>query len=229
EHSVVAQGCGLSTIHSYTPSVRLMVSTPCVRQLDASSDIRSQRPVTSLDSRLAPTVNTNTSQRRNRQNPIVNLSTSRQLPPASRPTSDYRYLGSCTYSCQHCGALFWDDERLKSVPRSSRPRYNRCCRGGRVVLRTYQMYPELFQQYVVTAFCAIEQNKIDYVRENQNDIRSEYLSGIYDAINREDSDGSDCGIRVILPQSFTGGPRYMYNHYLDALAICRVHGNPSFL
>ncbi|GKA76322.1 DNA helicase, partial [Tanacetum coccineum] len=43
-----------------------------------------------------------------------------------------------------------------------------------------------------------------------------------------DSDGSDCGRRLILPQSFTGGPRYMYAHYLDALAICRVHGNPSY-
>ncbi|GJT10235.1 DNA helicase [Tanacetum coccineum] len=86
----------------------------------------------------------------------------------------------------------------------------------------------LFQQYVVTAFYAIEQNRIDYVREHQNDIRNEYLSGIYDAINRGDSDGSDCGLRLILPQSFTGGPRYMYSHYLDALAICRVHGNPSF-
>ncbi|GJZ29210.1 DNA helicase [Tanacetum coccineum] len=86
----------------------------------------------------------------------------------------------------------------------------------------------LFQQYVVTAFCAIEQNRIDYVREHQNDIRNEYLSGIYDAINRGDNDGSDCGARLILPQSFVGGPRYMYSHYLDALAICRVHGNPSF-
>lgn len=28
--------------------------------------------------------------------------------------------------------------------------------------------------------------------------------------------------------SFTGGPRYMYSHYLDALAICRVRGNPQF-
>nr|GEW59309.1 hypothetical protein [Tanacetum cinerariifolium] len=106
------------------------------------ANMASQRPVTSLDSRLAPTVNTNTSQRRNRQSPTVNLSTSRQHPPASRPTSDYRYLESFTYSCQHCGALFWGDEHLKSVPRSLRPRYNRCCRGGRVVLRTYQMYPE---------------------------------------------------------------------------------------
>ncbi|GJZ46665.1 DNA helicase [Tanacetum coccineum] len=86
----------------------------------------------------------------------------------------------------------------------------------------------LFQQYIVTAFCAIEQNRIDYIREHQNDIRNEYLSGIYDAINRGDNDGSDCGARLILPQSFTGGPRYMYSHYLDALAICRVHGNPYF-
>ncbi|GJT15509.1 DNA helicase [Tanacetum coccineum] len=573
EHSVVAQGCDLSTIRSHTPSVRPTVSTPCVHQLDGSSDVRRlnelkrnvvdqddhqvnlplkktcvrpsnsfpcidqkssaalgvcpvdssngqlnfaspvgpsvgpvnantsstpiddhghnglhvgaeriplpdrgfQHPVASLDSRHVPAVNTNTLQQRNRQSPTVNTSTSRQQPPASRPTSNYRYLGSCTYSCQHCGALFWGEERLKSVPRSSRPRYNRCCRGGRVVLRTYQVYPDymklllrdrhfleniraynqmfsmtslgaqvddsinngrgpyvfkisgqlyhwigslcpaegepprflqlyiydtdnevdnrmtyfggqnsdlrrdiveglidlldthnglvqlfrtarekfqdthvpnfkvrlynvvgareyelptgdmlgaivyetgpeshmdydivleersgypqrvnklhssymslqfpllfvygqdgysknlkmvdpthsssdqkrlsmlafysyqlhdrancynylsrtgrLFQQYVVTAFCAIEQNRIDYVREHQNDIRNEYLSGIYDAINRGDSDGSDCGLRLILPQSFTGGPRYMYSHYLDALAICRVHGNPSF-
>lgn len=35
-------------------------------------------------------------------------------------------------------------------------------------------------------------------------------------------------MRTILPASFVGGPRYMYSHYLDALAICRVHGNPSF-
>ncbi|GJV23191.1 DNA helicase [Tanacetum coccineum] len=86
----------------------------------------------------------------------------------------------------------------------------------------------LFQQYVVTAFCAIEQNRIDFIREHQNDIRNEYLSGIYDAINRGDTDGSDCEGRLILPQSFISGPRYMYSHYLDALAICRVHGNPSF-
>ncbi|GJR22043.1 DNA helicase [Tanacetum coccineum] len=86
----------------------------------------------------------------------------------------------------------------------------------------------LFQQYVVTAFCAIEQHRIDYIREHQNDIRNEYLSGIYDAINQGDNDGSNCGAKLILPQSFVGGPRYMYSHYLDALAICRVHGNPSF-
>ncbi|GJU61260.1 DNA helicase [Tanacetum coccineum] len=40
EHSVVAQGCDLSTIRSHTPSVRPTILTPCVRQLDGSSDVR---------------------------------------------------------------------------------------------------------------------------------------------------------------------------------------------
>nr|GEY63597.1 DNA helicase [Tanacetum cinerariifolium] len=43
-----------------------------------------------------------------------------------------------------------------------------------------------------------------------------------------DHEGSEIGTRLILPTSFTGGSRYMYNHYLDALAICRVLGNPQF-
>ncbi|GJV53078.1 DNA helicase [Tanacetum coccineum] len=98
-------------------------------------------------------------------------------------------------------------------------------------LNHYNLLPragKLFQQYVVTAYCAIEQNRLDYIRQNQNDIRNEYLSGLYDAIMRGDCDGTDLGTRTVLTASFTGGPRYMYAHYLDALAICRVHGNPSF-
>nr|GEX08367.1 ATP-dependent DNA helicase PIF1-like [Tanacetum cinerariifolium] len=54
------------------------------------------------------------------------------------------------------------------------------------------------------------------------DIRREYLSGIYDAIVRGDRDGSDISLRTVLTASFTGSPRYMYAHYLDALAICQV-------
>lgn len=105
---------------------------------------------------------------------------------------------------------------------------------------TYQLHPRpdsydllfrtgrLFQQYVVGVYCCIEQNRMDFYRKHQSDIRSEYLSGLYDAISRGDSDGSEVGTRIILPSSFTGGPRYMYSHYLDALALCRKLGNPQF-
>nr|GEU78418.1 DNA helicase [Tanacetum cinerariifolium] len=56
---------------------------------------------------------------------------------------------------------------------------------------------KLFQQYVVTALYAIEQNSIDYIREHQNDIRNNYLSGIYDAINRGDNDASHCVLYAV--------------------------------
>ena len=105
---------------------------------------------------------------------------------------------------------------------------------------TYQLHPKhdrynllfrtgrLFQQYVVGVYSCIEQNRMDFYRTHQNDIRGEYLSGLYDAVTRGDREGSAVGARIILPSSFTGGPRYMYSHYLVALAICRVLGNPQF-
>nr|GFD20228.1 DNA helicase [Tanacetum cinerariifolium] len=98
-------------------------------------------------------------------------------------------------------------------------------------LNHYSLLPrggKLFQQYVVTAYCAVKQSRLDYIRQNQSDIRNEYLSGLYDAILQGDRDGNDLGTHTVLTASFTGGPRYMYAHYVDALAIYRVHGNPSF-
>ncbi|XP_071738788.1 uncharacterized protein [Rutidosis leptorrhynchoides] len=86
----------------------------------------------------------------------------------------------------------------------------------------------LFQQYVITVYCSIELDRMDYIRKKRKDIRKDYLSGLYDAISRGDQNSSDVGSRTILPASFTGGPRYMYSHYLDALVICRVFGNPQF-
>nr|GEV28657.1 hypothetical protein [Tanacetum cinerariifolium] len=64
-------------------------------------------------------------------------------------------------------------------------------------------------QYIVAAYCAIEKNRLDYIRQKQSDIRNEYLSGIYDDIVRGDRDRSDLGLRTLLTASFTGGPRYI--------------------
>ncbi|GJW36306.1 DNA helicase, partial [Tanacetum coccineum] len=43
-----------------------------------------------------------------------------------------------------------------------------------------------------------------------------------------DRKGITTGSKIMLPSTFTGGPRYMYSHYLDALAIYRSFGNPQF-
>ncbi|GJV52664.1 DNA helicase [Tanacetum coccineum] len=151
---------------------------------------------------------------------------------SNRIPAEYIHLGQCTCVCRHCGAMFWECEKVTSASHSSQSGYNKCCYDGRIILRPPPEYPQyikeflllrggkLFQQYVVTAYCAIEQSRLDYIRQIQDDIRSEYLSGIYDAILRGDRDGSDLGLRTVLTASFTGSPRYMYAHYLDALAIC---------
>ncbi|KAL3652210.1 hypothetical protein CASFOL_001891 [Castilleja foliolosa] len=87
----------------------------------------------------------------------------------------------------------------------------------------------LFQQYLVDVYTCIEQSRLDYVNANQNMFRSEYVAGLYDALAKGDNNAHDIGKRVFLPSYFTGGPRYMYKHYQDALALCRVFGNPQYI
>ena len=53
--------------------------------------------------------------------------------------------------------------------------------------------------------------------------------GLQDALAKakEDQTGTEVekiGQLIVLPSSFTGSPRYMYKHYLDALAIAQKEG-----
>nr|GEW72323.1 integrase, catalytic region, zinc finger, CCHC-type, peptidase aspartic, catalytic [Tanacetum cinerariifolium] len=130
------------------------------------------------------------------------------------PTGDM--LGAIVYEADPESDMDYD---IVLEERSGYPRRVCGCGGSsfdqkRMTIRAYYTYylhdrlnrynylsrmERLFQQYVVTALCASGGN-----------------------------DGSDCGSRLVLPQYFTGSSRYMYNHYLGALAICRVHGDPSY-
>ncbi|XP_073266985.1 uncharacterized protein [Populus alba] len=71
-----------------------------------------------------------------------------------------------------------------------------------------------------------QKERLDFIRANQENLRSEHYKGIHDAIARGDTDGSTTG-KIILPSSLTGSPRYMVNNYQDAMAICRCYGNPD--
>ncbi|CAI9271489.1 unnamed protein product [Lactuca saligna] len=86
----------------------------------------------------------------------------------------------------------------------------------------------LFQQFLVDAYTCIEQSRLEFYQNNQEHLRSDFISGIYDALSNGDTESRSVGRRVLLPPSFVGGPRYMYSHYQDALSICREHGNPQY-
>ncbi|CAN6546421.1 unnamed protein product [Malus baccata var. baccata] len=85
----------------------------------------------------------------------------------------------------------------------------------------------LFQQYLVDAYATLEEDRLDFIRANQDSLRTEGLKGIHEALKAGNATGSAVGKRVILPTSFTGGVRYMINNYQDAMTICRNFGNPD--
>jgi len=85
----------------------------------------------------------------------------------------------------------------------------------------------LFQQFVVDMYLMIESQRLSWVRQDQAKIRSGFLLGLEEAVGRGDSDASSIGSRVVLPASFTGGRRYMFNNCQDAQALCKRYGYPD--
>eukprot|EP00435_Cladocopium_sp_Y103_P060653 s247_g22.t1 len=91
----------------------------------------------------------------------------------------------------------------------------------------------LFQQYILDAYCRAEAMRMAWLRQNQHQLRAETLaeldSFVHDPeLQRQDEDAAPCGVPIILPASFAGSPRNIYQLYLDAMAIVRKHGRPDF-
>jgi hypothetical protein len=79
----------------------------------------------------------------------------------------------------------------------------------------------------VDAYAAIEQNRLKYLRLNQKKLRVDLYQGLQDAIAAGDSSATAIGHRIILPSSFTIGPRHMVQNYQDAMVICRWASCPD--
>ncbi|XP_074355752.1 uncharacterized protein LOC141695404 [Apium graveolens] len=85
----------------------------------------------------------------------------------------------------------------------------------------------LWQQYVVDAFTAIEQYRLDWIRGHQTTIHSDMYHNIRDALNKGDNNPENVGKATNLPASFIGSKRYMNQYFKDAMTICRTLGHPS--
>ncbi|OWY99785.1 Helitron helicase [Phytophthora megakarya] len=102
----------------------------------------------------------------------------------------------------------------------------------------------LTQQYCVDQWSKAEQQRLRYIENNQLEFRLETIQGRTDAnrheecarlgnVNKNTSNGTiepdanDVGRRLILSPSFTGGPRYMYQRFMNAMAIVRELGAPN--
>jgi len=85
----------------------------------------------------------------------------------------------------------------------------------------------LLQQFVVDCYTMIDSQRLSFIRANQKLIRSELLCGLQEVVNKGEIDPSLIGRRVVLPASFTGGMRHMFNNCQDAMAICKKFGYPD--
>lgn len=92
---------------------------------------------------------------------------------------------------------------------------------------TILMSGKLYQQFLVDAFTMIETNRLRYLFFNQSKLRAETIDKIQNKADNGASDFSGQGKRIYIPSSYTGGTRYMLQHYLDAMATCKYYGFPD--
>ncbi|XP_071716695.1 uncharacterized protein [Rutidosis leptorrhynchoides] len=85
----------------------------------------------------------------------------------------------------------------------------------------------LFQQYLVDAYTAVEEQRLKWLRNHQNELRLDLYNNVCDVVTRGDTKATSIGKRIILPASHTGSPRYMVQNYQDAMALCREFDNPD--
>jgi hypothetical protein len=73
----------------------------------------------------------------------------------------------------------------------------------------------------VDAYAAVKQNRLRNLHLNKKKLRADLYQGLQDTITTGDNNATTIGQRIILPSSFTRGPRHMVQNYQDAMAICR--------
>lgn len=95
-------------------------------------------------------------------------------------------------------------------------------------LSTIQLFGRLYHEYIVDMWAKIEQLRLNYLKFNQDKLRTEVYHGLADNVTANDCTvGKDCGRRIILPSTFIGSPRYMHQLFQDAMSVVRELGKPD--
>ncbi|WP_218103646.1 helitron helicase-like domain-containing protein, partial [Rhodococcus erythropolis] len=76
------------------------------------------------------------------------------------------------------------------------------------------------------AFACMDQNRLNWVRNNQSTLRLDKYNQVSQAVD-QGHDLHRVGIQAVLPSSHVGSPRYMTELYHDSMAIVRALGKPS--
>ena len=66
-----------------------------------------------------------------------------------------------------------------------------------------------------------------FIRREQIKLCVDSYHELQDSVLPRDADPQNAGQRVILPSTFTGGPRYMHERQMDAMTYVRTYGRPD--
>ena len=83
----------------------------------------------------------------------------------------------------------------------------------------------LGQQYACDMYSKIIGERLNYIRFHQNDFRMTIKSGLEDAVAAGETNVENIGRKIILPSSFTNGPRHLFQLYNDSMAIVTEKGS----
>ena len=87
---------------------------------------------------------------------------------------------------------------------------------------------KLFQQFLVDAYTKVEGERLHWCKVNQHVLRVDSYNGLFEALNtRAERENLRLGRVVVLPSSFSGGPRHMQQLYLDAMCMVAKLGKPD--
>nr|GEU64710.1 helicase [Tanacetum cinerariifolium] len=89
----------------------------------------------------------------------------------------------------------------------------------------------LYQQYLVDAYMAVEEKRLQWTRNNQDTLRVDLYHNLNDAFTRGDTNTKGLGKQIVLPRTFTGDPEgykvgteFMLHGPCGRGAACTVEG-----
>ena len=97
----------------------------------------------------------------------------------------------------------------------------------RTPVSTVLQAKRLIQQLLVDSYSKTETEQLQFLRREQKSLRADSYQDLRDALLDRDDDPSNVGRRIVLPATFTGGPRYMHERQQDAMSYVRLYGHPD--
>ena len=79
----------------------------------------------------------------------------------------------------------------------------------------------LFQQFLVDIYAKIETERLQLLRREQQSLCVDNYNSLRDSLLASDGNPNRVGQRVVLPATYTGGPRYLHERQMNAMAYVK--------